>query len=196
MPNGKTVRDVLVPWLHKVVDDVVVHPKATNKPLWMSDPRFAIIAQLKTFPIVFGNTVVKRLLRKLNPKQCSPDFGAAIGVVGGIAMAYALVYVGEMMKDAIKGQDFESSDFRETLYSAGMTGAVGLLAGAGRFLAGATTSVLGVGAGSVDRAWADFITPLYTEQDLGAFPNLGVWLAESLDASLGVAGKGFKPVQS
>ena len=196
MPNGKTVRDVLVPWLHKVVDDVVVHPKAINKPLWMSDPKFAIIAQLKTFPVVFGNTVVKRLLRKLNPKQCTPDYGAAIGVVGGIAMAYALVHIGEILKDAIKGQDFESPDFRETLDRAGLTGAVGLLGGAGRFQDGATTSLIGVGAGFVDRAWADFITPLYTEQDLEAFPNLGVWLAESLDASLGVAGKGFKPVQS
>ena len=196
MPNGKTVRDILVPWLHKVVDDVVVHPKAINKPLWMSDPKFAIIAQLKTFPIVFGNTVVKRLLRKLNPKQCTPDYGAAIGVVGGIAMAYALVHIGEVLKDAIKGQDFESPDFRETLDRAGLTGAVGLLGGAGRFQDGATTSLIGVGAGFVDRAWADFITPLYTEQDLEAFPNLFVWLAESLDASLGVAGKGFKPVQS
>ena len=199
MPNGKTVRDVLVPWLHKVVDDVVVHPKATNKPLWMSDPRFAIIAQLKTFPIVFGNTVVKRLLRKLNPKQCSPDFGAAIGVVGGIAMAYALVYVGEMMKDAIKGQDFEEPGMREMLDRAGLTGAVGMLGGAGRFQDGATTSLIGVGAGFVDRAFKDIITPLYTGEDLAAKleagGNLTDWLTESLDGSLGVTGKYFKPFE-
>ena len=196
MPNGKTVRDVLVPWMHKVVDDVVVHPKAINKPLWMSDPRFAIIAQLKTFPIVFGNTVVKRLLRKLNPKQCSPDFGAAIGAVQGIAMAYALVHIGETMKAAIRGTDFESPDMRETLDRAGLTGAVGLLAGAGRFQEGATTSLIGVGAGFVDRAWEDFVSPLYTEQDLAAFDNMYDWLAESIDASLGAAGIGFKPAQN
>ena len=195
MPNGKTVRDVLVPWMHKVVDDVVVHPKAINKPLWMSDPRFAIIAQLKTFPIVFGNTVVKRLLRKLNPKQCSPDFGAAIGAVQGIAMAYALVHIGETMKAAIRGTDFESPDMRETLDRAGLTGAVGLLAGAGRFQEGATTSLIGVGAGFVDRAWEEFVSPLYTEQDLAAFDNMYDWLAESIDASLGAAGIGFKPAQ-
>ena len=196
MPNGKTVRDVLVPWLHKVVDDVVVHPKAINKPLWMSDPRFAIIAQLKTFPIVFGNTVVKRLLRKLNPKQCSPDFGAAIGVVQGIAMAYALVHIGETMKAAIRQTDFEAPGMRETLDRSGLTGAVGLLGGAGRFQEGATTSMIGVGAGFVDRAWEEFISPLYTEQDLSAFPNLGAWLTESIDASLGAAGIGFKPAQN
>jgi hypothetical protein len=196
MPNGKTVRDVLVPWLHKVVDDVVVHPKAINKPLWMSDPRFAIIAQLKTFPVVFGNTVVKRLLRKLNPKQCSPDFGAAIGVVQGLAMAYALVHIGETMKAAIRQTDFEAPGMRETLDRAGLTGAVGLLGGAGRFQEGATTSMIGVGAGFVDRAWEEFISPLYTEQDISAFGNMTDWFAESVDAALGAAGIGFKPTQS
>ena len=199
MPNNKTVRDVLVPWLHKVVDDVVVHPKATNKPLWMSDPRFAIIAQLKTFPVVFGNTVVKRLLRKMNPKQCSPEFGAAVGAIGGIAMAYALVQIGEMMKDAIKGEDFESPGMRETLDRSGLTGAVGMLGGAGRFQDGATTSLIGVGAGFVDRAFKDVITPIYTGEDLAAKLEAGMnltdWLTESLDGSLGVAGKYFKPFE-
>jgi hypothetical protein len=194
-----TVRDILVPWLHKVVDDVVVHPKATNKPLWMSDPKLAIIAQLKTFPIVFGNTVVKRLLRKLNPKQCSPDYGAAIGAVGGIAMAYALVHIGETMKAAIRQTDFESPEMRETLDRAGLTGALGLLAGAGRFHQGAVTSLGGTAIGAVDRAWKDMITPMYTgtaEEKMGALPNLGVWLGESLDAALGPAGIYFKPFES
>jgi hypothetical protein len=193
-----TVRDILVPWLHKVVDDVVVHPKATNKPLWMSDPKLAIIAQLKTFPIVFGNTVVKRLLRKLNPKQCSPDYGAAIGAVGGIAMAYALVHIGETMKAAIRQTDFEAPGMRETLDRAGLTGALGLVAGAGRFHQGAVTSLGGTAIGAVDRVFKDFITPMYTgtaEEKAESFPNLTVWLGESLDAALGPAGIYFKPFE-
>ena len=194
-----TVRDILVPWLHKVVDDVVVHPKATNKPLWMSDPKLAIIAQLKTFPIVFGNTVVKRLLRKLNPKQCSPDYGAAIGAVGGIAMAYALVHIGETMKAAIRQTDFEAPGMRETLDRAGLTGALGLVAGAGRFHQGAVTSLGGTAVGAVDRVFKDFITPMYTgtaEEKAEAFPNLAVWLGESLDGALGPIGIYFKPFES
>lgn len=196
MPNGKRVRDILIPWLHKVVDDVVVHPKATNKPLWMSDPKYAIIAQLKTFPIVFGNTVVKRLLRKLNPKQCSPDFGAAIGAVGGIASAYALVHIGEAMKDAIKGTDWEDPSMLEVMDRAGLTGAVGLLGGAGRFHDGATTSLLGTGAGFIDRAWEDVVTPVWSgdgEAKMEVGGNLMNWLTESLDGALGPAGIYFKP---
>ena len=191
-----TVRDVLVPWIHKVVDDVVVHPKATNKPLWMSDPKLAIIAQLKTFPIVFGNTVVKRLLRKLNPKQCSPDYGAAIGAIGGIAMAYALVHIGETMKASIRGTDFESPGMRETLDRAGLTGALGLVAGSGRFHQGAVTSLGGTAIGAIDRAFEDLITPIYTEADLGAAGgNLADWLQESLDGALGPVGIYFKPFE-
>ena len=192
-----TVRDLLVPWLHKVVDDVVVHPKATNKPMWMSDPKWAIIAQLKTFPVVFGNTVVKRLLKKLNPKQCNPDFGAAVGAAGAIAMAYALVYVGEMLKDALKGQDFEEPGFRETLDRAGLTGAPGAIFGSGRFQDDATTALGGTAFGFVNRTFEEFITPVWTGENMGekaeAFPNMFDWLGESLDGSLGPLGTKFKP---
>ncbi len=59
-----TARDILVPWLHKVVDDVIVNPRAANKPLWMSNPSWMMVAQLKTFPIVFGNTVMKKNIKK------------------------------------------------------------------------------------------------------------------------------------
>jgi hypothetical protein len=196
-----TVRDLLIPWLHKVVDDVVVHPKAYNKPLWMSDPRMAILAQLKTFPVVFGNTVVKRLLRKLNPKQCSPDYGAAIGVVGAIAMAYALVYTAEMMKDAIKGQDFEDPKFKEVMDRMGITGVAGMVAGAGRFHEGALVGLGGTSAGAINRVYSDLITPIWTADEgglEGADPgtNLVEWFGESLDASLGAIGIGFKPAQN
>jgi hypothetical protein len=196
-----TVRDLLIPWLHKVVDDVVVHPKAYNKPLWMSDPRMAILAQLKTFPVVFGNTVVKRLLRKLNPKQCSPDYGAAIGVVGAIAMAYALVYSAEMMKDAIKGKDFEDPKFKEVLDRMGLTGAVGMVAGAGRFHEGAVVGLGGTAIGAINTVYSEILTPIWTADEGGLededpLANLGAWLAGSLDASLGAIGIGFKPTQN
>ena len=196
-----TVRDLLIPWLHKVVDDVVVHPKANNKPLWMSDPRMAILAQLKTFPVVFGNTVVKRLLRKLNPKQCSPDYGAAVGVVGAIAMAYALVYMGEMLKDAIKGKDFEDPTFKETLDRMGLTGAPGMLLGAGRFQDGAVVSLGGTTIGALDTLFAEVITPVWTAdegglEDVSVTGNLVDWFAKSLDGSLGAIGVGFKPASN
>jgi hypothetical protein len=196
-----TVRDMLVPWIHKVVDDVVVHPKTNNKPLWMSDPRFAIIAQLKTFPVVFGNTVVKRLLKKLNPKQCSPDYGAAIGAIGGIAMAYGLVHIGQMMKAGIRGNDYEAPGIRETLDRAGLTAVPGMVGGAGKFEQGAVTALGGTALGFIDRAYKEMITPLYTAdegglEDADITENLVEWLGESLDSALGATGIYFKPTQN
>jgi len=187
------VRDVLVPWIHKVVDDVVVTPKATNKPLWMSNPNLALIAQLKTFPIVFGNTVVKRLLRKLNPKQCSPDFGAAVGVVGALAMAYTLVHIGEILKDIIRDQDHESPDLLETIDRAGLTGAPGMVFGSGKY-GDAASSLGGVGVGFVTKAFEDIISPIWTmDEEVSAGANLVDWLSESLDSSMGAVGIHFKP---
>ena len=196
-----TVRDLLIPWMQKVVDDVVVHPRASNKPLWMSDPRMAIIAQLKTFPVVFGNTVVKRLLRKLNPKQCTPDYGAAVGVIGAIAFGYAAVYIGEMLKDAIKGKDFEDPSFKETLDRMGLTGAPGMILGAGRFADGAVVSLGGTAIGAIDTLYSDVITPVWTAdedglEDISVGGNLLEWFAKSLDGSMGAAGVGFKPIQN
>lgn len=124
------IRDVLMPWIHKIVEDVVIQPNPSNKPLWMSNPDFGMIAQLKTFPIVFGNTVVKRLLRKLNPKQCSPDFGMALSVIGTIAAAYAVAYVGEQMKAAIRQQDPRELGIISGANVIGLTGSLGLLGGA------------------------------------------------------------------
>jgi len=193
--NGKetTVRDVLIPWLHKVVDDVVVTPKATNKPLWMSNPNYAIIAQLKTFPIVFGNTVVKRLLRKLNPKQCTPDYGAAIGVVGALAASYALVHLGEILKDAIRDEDHESPAFLETIDRAGLTGAPGMVFGSGKY-GDAASSLMGVSFGFITKALEDVISPLWSgDAEVDVSDNLIEWLGESLDSSMGAAGIHFKP---
>lgn len=195
-----TVRDLLIPWMQKVVDDVVVHPRASNKPLWMSDPRLAIFAQLKTFPVVFGNTVVKRLLRKLNPKQCTPDYGAAVGVAGAIAFAYAAVFTGEMLKDAIKGQDFEDPSFKETLDRMGLTGSAGLVFGAGRFSEGAAVGLGGTAIGAIDTLYDTLITPVWTAdedglEDVSVGGDLMEWFAKSLDGSLGAVGVGFKPIQ-
>ena len=167
----------------------------------MSDPRFAIIAQLKTFPVVFGNTVVKRLLKKLNPKQCSPDYGAAIGAIGGIAMAYGLVHIGQMMKAAIRGNDYEAPGIRETLDRAGLTAVPGMVGGAGKFEQGAVTALGGTALGFIDRAYKEMITPLYTADDGGLedvdiTDNLVEWLGESLDSALGATGIHFKPTQN
>lgn len=193
--NGTTtrVRDIIVPWLHKTVDEVVVHPRATNKPLWMSDPSFSTIAQLKTFPIVFGNTVVKRLLRKLNPKNCTTDMGLAVGAAGAMAMAFGVAFVAEQMKAAIKGQDPRDLSWLDYGNLTGLTGAGGLFIGAGKY-GDVTTSLLGPTLDAVfNKSYAEILNPFF-EGDFDKIPgNLIDWFASSVDSSLGPAGIHFQP---
>jgi len=194
--NGTTtrVRDLLVPWVHKIVDDVVVHPKAHNKPLWMSDPSFAMIAQLKTFPIVFGNTVVKRLLRKLNPNNCSTDFGLAMSVIGGVAAAYALAMLGEEMKSAIRQQDPRDMTWVDAGNMTGLTGAFGLVAGGAKY-GDLTTSLLGPSYDAINTAASEVLNPFLEGEPLEAGTNLIEWFGGAVDSSLGAAGIYFTPFE-
>ena len=43
--------------LAKTVDEIIMSPNIVNRPLWMSNPRLALLAQLKGFMMVFGNTI-------------------------------------------------------------------------------------------------------------------------------------------
>jgi len=193
--NGSTtrVRDILVPWVHKIVDDVVIHPKAHNKPLWMSDPSFAMIAQLKTFPIVFGNTVVKRLLRKLNPNNCSADFGLAMGAVAGMAAAYAFAMIGEMLKNSIRQQPPRDLTWVDAGNMTGLTGAFGLIAGGGKY-GDLTTSMLGPAIDAVVNTTSEqLINPLLEGDAVGAGTNLYEWTGDAINSSLGVGGIYFTP---
>jgi len=190
--NEIRVRDTLVPWIHKIVDDVVVHPKAHNKPLWMSDPSFAMIAQLKTFPIVFGNTVVKRLLRKLNPRNCNADFGTAVSAVAGMAVAYALAYTGEQIKSAIRQQDPRDLGWVDIGNMTGLTGGLGLVLGGARY-GDLTTSLLGVSWDAVNKLMTEAINPFTEGEFVDGAVNLVDWTASSFDSALGPVGIYFKP---
>ena len=107
--NTISVRDVLIPWLRKITTDVALQPHAGNRPLWMSDPNMMLLSQLKSFPILFGNTIARRLNHKMNPKFCSPDFVGKLGTISAISGAVAMAALAMAVKDAIRGVDKERS---------------------------------------------------------------------------------------
>ena len=190
------VRDLLVPWLHKIVDDVVVHPKATNKPLWMSDPSWSAIAQLKTFPIVFGNTVVKRLMRKLNPNNCSSDFGLAMSVVASVAAAMAVAHMAEQIKAGIRDKEPRDMTAWDLGNMAGLTGAPGALLGGSKY-GDLSTSLLGPALdGAINKTFSEVINPFLVDgEPATAGSNLIDWVGESIDSALGPVGMHFKPFE-
>ena len=102
-----SIRDVLHPWLRKITTDVALEPGVGNRPLWMSNPEMQLVSQLKSFPILFGNTIMKRTMRQLNPKVCTPGVVGAVGALGSAATAMALAALALAIKDEIKGVDKE-----------------------------------------------------------------------------------------
>ena len=51
--------------LAKTVDEFIMSPNAVNRPLWMSNPHLATVAQLKGFLATFGNIVGGRIWRDI-----------------------------------------------------------------------------------------------------------------------------------
>ena len=64
-PDLANPPDIITRGLGMVVDEVIMTPNAVNRPLWMSNPHFAPIAQLKGFMMVFGNTVGMRMYKEV-----------------------------------------------------------------------------------------------------------------------------------
>ncbi len=187
------VEDIVVPWINSIVEDVVIQPNAANKPLWMSNPSFSVISQLKTFPIVFGNTVVKRLLRKLNPRNCNADFGMAISVIGAIAAAYAVAYIGMQLKAGIRGSDPREFGLLEGASTIGLLGPLGLVVG-GRDL---SSSASGPVLQAIDDVFSGLLGIFTGDSDVGTYGgDLVKMITNGVDSSLGPAGIYFKPTSN
>jgi len=101
------VRDLLIPWLRKITTDVALEPQAGNRPLWMSNPEAQLLGQLKSFPVLFGNTIAKRVVRKMNPKACTPDLMGKIATLAAVGTALGMASLALAIKDAIKGVDVD-----------------------------------------------------------------------------------------
>lgn len=113
-----------------LIDDVVIKPDAGNRPLWQSDPHMQLVAQLKGWTTVFGNTVMTRWADKIHKS----------GAVGNIQQAQKLALFMGMyttglltqtaIKDVVNDGEFELDDreFKDLLLLAvGQVGPLGLL---------------------------------------------------------------------
>lgn len=63
--------------INRWVDGAVLRPDAADKPIWMSDPRFAFIAHLKQFVFSFQETILKRAVHELKSGNYSPAYALA-----------------------------------------------------------------------------------------------------------------------
>ena len=90
--------------LSKTVDEIIMAPNAINRPLWMSNPRLAMVAQLKGFMMTFGNTVGMRMYREVFKPLARGRI--PLGEAAKYAIAFLLISAGSIgireLKDQIK----------------------------------------------------------------------------------------------
>lgn len=63
--------------VNRWVDGAVLRPDAVDKPVWMSDPHFALVAHLKQFVFSFHETILKRVAHEARHGNYSPAMALA-----------------------------------------------------------------------------------------------------------------------
>jgi hypothetical protein len=66
---GQRVQNAIL----KFVTESVLKPNAAERPLWASDPRFAIVWQLKSFMYSFGKVIVGGTVREVQTRMGEAD---------------------------------------------------------------------------------------------------------------------------
>lgn len=96
--------------MFRFVDQAVLRPSAANRPVWMSDPRFLLVAHLKQFTYAMHNVVLKRASRELadgNPKPW-----------GILMLTLPAILAADMAKFALTGTAPSTWGFKDYLVHA------------------------------------------------------------------------------
>lgn len=107
----------------RFTNETVMNPRPTNRPMWMSNPHYALLAQLKGFQTVFGNTVLKRWGHMLTQRGVYEGArnGGKMAVAGVLMVLTAML--GNALREFIKygeggNQKFKDEDQTKTVYRA------------------------------------------------------------------------------
>ena len=117
--------DIVRAALSKGVDDIIMAPNVVNRPLWMSNPHFALFAQLKGFMFAFGSKVGGRFYREVIqplfkgriPVEESIRYGVSVGLIVAASLAI------KELKDEIRYGD-EPSPFKDAEFGDKLTQAL------------------------------------------------------------------------
>lgn len=96
--------------MFQFVDQAVLRPSAANRPVWVSDPRFLLVAHLKQFTFTMHNVVLKRANRELQNDNPKPW--------GILMLAMPVILAADMAKFALTGTTPSTWGFKDYLVHA------------------------------------------------------------------------------
>ena len=99
-----------------IVEDTVMRPRMVQKPAWMSDERFKLIGQLKSFAIVFNNVVMKGWYNQMVANGTTEDKLRQAAVIAPyIGMMMATQIMASALREFAKTGDIEKWEDREAI---------------------------------------------------------------------------------
>jgi len=99
-----------------VVEDTVMRPRMVQKPAWMADERFKLIAQLKSFSIVFNNVVMKGWYNSMVANGTSEDkIKKAAAIAPYIGMMLATQIMASGLREFVKTGDTERWEDKDAI---------------------------------------------------------------------------------
>jgi len=109
--------------LARFVDESIVRPNAAERPTWASDPRFALVWQLKSFFYAYGKTIVGGSMNEMQSRYTEAGLkGAAVPLFLGAATLLPLTMLGFDLRERFKvglawvlpGVSPEDKDYRRS----------------------------------------------------------------------------------
>jgi len=98
-PGNQRVRVALA----RFVDEAIVRPNAAERPLWASDPRFALVWQLKSFFYSYGKNIVMGTGREMQSRMEEAGIkGAAVPLFMAAVTLLPLTMLGLDMRERFK----------------------------------------------------------------------------------------------
>jgi hypothetical protein len=99
-----------------VVEDTVMRPRMVQKPAWMADERFKLIAQLKSFSIVFNNVVMKGWYNSMVANGTPPEkIKQAAAIAPYIGMMLATQVMASGLRELLKTGDTERWEDKDAI---------------------------------------------------------------------------------
>ena len=89
--------------LARFVDESIVRPNAAERPIWASDPRFALVWQLKSFFYAYGKTIVGGSINEMQARYTEAGLkGASVPLFLGAATLLPLTMLGFDLRERFK----------------------------------------------------------------------------------------------
>ena len=99
--NGEKIKQAL----YRFVDESIVRPNAAERPIWASDPRFALVWQLKSFFYAYGKNIVGGFLRESKSRynETGSLTDASIPLLLAASTMLPLTMLGFDLRERFKG---------------------------------------------------------------------------------------------